>query len=188
MGYECKAQISLFKTQIQKQMKKIGLFYSFNTNKTAKNASKIKKAFGDTVEIENVNVEEVDEETFLSYDNMVLGVPTWFDGELPNYWDEFMPAIEDLKLKGKTVALFGLGDQVGYPENFVDAIGILAKALEERGAKVIGLTSTEGFTFERSAALRNDQFLGLALDIENQAALTDDRIKTWVKQLKTEFK
>lgn len=169
-------------------MKKIGLFYSFNTNKTAKNAEKIKKAFGKTFDIDNVNVEEIDEDTFLSYDNMVLGVPTWFDGELPNYWDEFMPAIEDLKLKGKTVALFGLGDQVGYPENFVDAIGILAKALEERGAKVIGLTSTDGFTFEQSAAIRDGKFLGLPLDIENQAALTDDRIKNWVQQLKTEFK
>jgi flavodoxin I len=168
-------------------MKKIGLFYSFNTNKTAKNAQKIKKAFGDTFEIVDVNVEEVDEDTFLSYDQMILGVPTWFDGELPNYWDEFMPAIEELKLKGKTVALFGLGDQLGYPENFVDAIGILAEALEERGAKVVGLTSIEGFTFERSAALRNNQFLGLALDIENQAALCDERINAWVAQLQKEF-
>lgn len=168
-------------------MKKIGIFYSFNTNKTAKNAEKIKKAFGSFAEVVSVNVEEIDEDTFLSYDNMVLGVPTWFDGELPNYWDEFMPAIEDLKLKGKTVALFGLGDQVGYPENFVDAIGLLAIALEERGAKVIGLTSAEGYKYEKSAALRGDKFLGLALDIENQAALSPERIEAWVEQLKTEF-
>jgi flavodoxin I len=45
------------------------------------------------------------EKTFLSYDNLILGVPTWFDGELPNYWDEFVPALEDLDLKGKTVAI-----------------------------------------------------------------------------------
>jgi len=166
---------------------KIGLLYSFNTIKTSKNAEKINKAFGKDFDVEMVNVEDIDEEIFLSYKNLVLGVPTWFDGELPNYWDEFMPAIEDLKLKGKKVALFGLGDQVGYPENFVDAIGILAEALEERGAKIIGLSSPEGYTFERSAALRNGQFLGLALDIENQAALTDERIKVWVEQLKKEF-
>jgi len=166
---------------------KIGLIYSFNTIKTSKNAEKIKKAFGKDFDIEMVNVEEIDEKAFLSFDNMLLGVPTWFDGELPNYWDEFMPAIEQLKLKGKKVALFGLGDQVGYPENFVDAIGLLAIALEERGAKVIGLTSPEGYTFERSVALRDGKFLGLPLDIENQAALTDERIKAWVEQLKKEF-
>jgi len=166
---------------------KIGLIYSFNTIKTSKNAEKIKKAFGKDFDIEMVNVEEIDEKSFLSFDNMLLGVPTWFDGELPNYWDEFMPAIEQLKLKGKKVALFGLGDQVGYPENFVDAIGLLAIALEERGAKVIGLTSPEGYSFERSVALRDGKFLGLPLDIENQAALTDERIKAWVEQLKKEF-
>ncbi|MFA9370672.1 MAG: flavodoxin [Labilibaculum antarcticum] len=169
-------------------MKKIGLFYSYNTHKTAKNAEKIKKAFGTFVEVESVNVEEIDEDIFLAYDNMILGVPTWFDGELPNYWDEFMPAIEDLKLKGKTVALFGLGDQVGYPENFVDAIGILATAMEDRGAKVIGLTSPEGYKFEKSVALRDGKFLGLPLDIENQAGLSNERIEAWVEQLKKEFK
>jgi len=168
-------------------MKKIGLIFSFNTIKTSKNAEKVKKAFGKEFDVELVNVEEIDEEAFLSHKNMILGVPTWFDGELPNYWDEFMPAIEDMKLKGKKVALFGLGDQLGYPENFVDAIGLLATALEDRGAKVIGLTSPEGYTFERSVALRDGKFLGLALDIENQAALTDERIKTWVEQLKEEF-
>ena len=166
---------------------KIGLIYSYNTIKTSKNAEKVKKAFGKDFDIEMVNAEEIDEDSFLSYENMVLGVPTWFDGELPNYWDEFMPAIEQLKLKGKKVALFGLGDQVGYPENFVDGIGLLAIALEDRGAKVIGLTSPKGYIFERSVALRDGKFLGLALDIENQAALTDDRIKAWVEQLKKEF-
>ncbi len=168
-------------------MTKIGLIYSFNTIKTSKNAEKVKKAFGKDFDVEMVNVEEIDEDSFLSHKNMVLGVPTWFDGELPSYWDEFMPAIEQLKLKGKKVALFGLGDQVGYSENFVDGIGLLATALEDRGAKVIGFTSPEGYKFERSEALRHGQFLGLALDIENQAALTDDRIKAWVEQLKKEF-
>lgn len=166
---------------------KIGLIYSFNTIKTSKNADKVKKAFGKDFDVEMVNVEEIDEDSFLSYKNMVLGVPTWFDGELPNYWDEFMPAIEQLKLKGTKVALFGLGDQVGYPENFVDGIGLLAIALEDRGAKVIGLTSPEGYTYERSVALRDGKFLGLALDIENQAGLSDERIKAWVEQLKKEF-
>ena len=168
-------------------MTKIGLIYSYNTIKTSKNAEKVKKAFGKDFDVEMVNVEEIDEDSFLSHENMVLGVPTWFDGELPNYWDEFMPAIEQLKLKGKKVALFGLGDQVGYSENFVDGIGLLAIALEDRGAKVIGLTSPEGYTYERSAALRDGKFLGLALDIENQAGLSDERIKAWVEQLKKEF-
>jgi flavodoxin I len=41
--------------------------------------------------------------------NIILGVPTWFDGELPNYWDEFVPALEDMDLKGKEVCLVWAG-------------------------------------------------------------------------------
>ncbi len=167
-------------------MKKIGLFYSFKSKKTSKVAKKIKEAFGKD-KIETVDVDNITEEEFLAYDNMVLGVSTWWDGELPSYWDEFMPAIEDMNFKGKKVAIFGLGDQKGYPENFADGIGLMAEALEERGADVIGMTSKEGYEFERSRAIRNDKFLGLALDQENQGPLTNERVVKWVEELKKGF-
>ncbi|MFO7371017.1 MAG: flavodoxin domain-containing protein, partial [Bacteroidales bacterium] len=108
-------------------MKKTGLIYSFNTNKTSQAAKKIGEQLGNAVV--HVNVENITEKEFLSYDKMILGVATWFDGELPNYWDEFVPALEDMKLKGKTIAIFGNGNQKDYPENFVDGIGILGKLL-----------------------------------------------------------
>lgn len=167
-------------------MKNIGLIYSFNSNKTAKIAEKIKEEFNDA-SIEAIDAEAVSEDQFLKFDNLILGVPTWFDGELPNYWDEFGPALEDLDLKGKSIALYGLGDQVGYPENFLDAVGILATLLESRGAKIVGKTSAKGYTFESSKALQGDTFVGLAIDYENQAKLNKDRIKAWVTQLRSEF-
>lgn len=167
-------------------MKKVGLFYSFNSVKTRQQANKIKKAFGD--DIEEYNVEEITQEKFMQYSNYILAIPTWFDGELPNYWDEFLPAIEENVFDGKTFALFGGGDQKGYPENFVDGLGIMANFIEKRGGKIIGYTSVEGYEFEESKAQRGDKFIGLALDIENQAALTDERIKKWVDNLKKEFK
>lgn len=167
-------------------MKKIGLFYSFHTQKTAKVAEKIKKAF-DEKGIEAINVEEVDEKTFLKYDNLILGVPTWFDGELPNYWDEFVPAIEDMDLKGKKVAIYGLGDQVNYPENFCDGIGIMGKLMEQQGAELVGFVSADDYNFESSRSVRSDKFAGLALDQENQARKTNKRIEDWVADLKKSF-
>lgn len=167
-------------------MKKIGLFYSFNTNKTAQVAKKILENFNEK-DIESVNAEEVTEEQFTAYDNLILGCPTWFDGELPNYWDEFVPAMEELDLKGKKVAIYGNGDQKGYPENFCDAVGIMAKKLEDLGATIVGFTSTKGYTYESSNAERGDQFCGLAIDFENQAKLNPARIKDWSAQLKKEF-
>jgi len=167
-------------------MKKIAIIYSFNTIKTGKIAKLIQENFTD-VPVEMINAEEITAKEFLRNKNLILGVPTWFDGELPNYWDEFVPELEELDLKGYTFALFGLGDQKNYPENFVDGIGILGKILENKGAKLIGFISTEGYNFESSAALKDNMFMGLAIDYENQGSKNKERVKRWVEQLRKEF-
>lgn len=167
-------------------MKKIGIFYSFNTTKTGQAVKMLAEALGKE-NIELINAETVTEEQILSFENLIFGVPTWFDGELPNYWDEFVPAMEDMNLKGKKIAVFGNGDQKGYPENFVDAIGIMADLVEDRGAGLVGLTSAEGYTFESSRSLRGNRLAGLALDFENQPRQNKERISQWAEQLKKEF-
>ncbi|WP_372936753.1 flavodoxin [Mariniphaga sediminis] len=167
--------------------KKTAIVYSFHTQKSKKVSEKVIEAWGKTG-IEAVNAEELSKDVLEKYDNFILSAPTWFDGELPNYWDEFVPVLEEMDLKGKKFAIFGLGDQKGYPENFCDAIGILAEIIEECGGNVVGHTSVEGYTFESSRALRGDEFVGLPIDQENQARMTAGRIKNWLEQLKKEFK
>jgi len=167
-------------------MDKTAIIYSFNTKKTGKIATQIQEGFNDDA-IQMVNAEELTEELFLSFEQIIMGVPTWFDGELPNYWDEFVPALEDLDLSGKKIALFGLGDQKGYPENFLDGVGIMAEIVEAQGASLVGYTSIEGYEFESSRAVRNDHFMGLAIDYENQGSMNKQRIASWVDQLKKEF-
>lgn len=167
-------------------MKKVGIFYSFRSVKTKQQVHKMVKLLGEN------NADEVDADVttgkeVASYDYLILAVPTWFDGELPNYWDELLPDLEDLSFDGKKVAVFGGGNQKGYSENFVDGIGIMAEFFEQRGALIVGYTSTEGYTFEYSRAQRGNRFVGLALDIENQAALTNERIEHWIADLKKEF-
>ncbi len=166
---------------------KIGLFYSFHAKKTAQTAKRIQEHFS-SEELEPVNAETVTPEQFMSFNALILGVPTWFDGELPNYWDEFVPALEDLNLTGKKVAIYGAGDQKGYPENFVDGLGIMAQLIEQQGGTLVGFTSCEGYTYESSKAERGHQFCGLALDYENQASKNKQRIADWCDQLRSEFK
>ena len=168
-------------------MSKTAIIYSYNTQKSKKVAEKVIAAFGEK-EIEAVNAEELTKDVLNKYDNFILSAPTWFDGELPNYWDEFVPDLEEMDLKNKKFAIFGLGDQKGYTENFCDAIGLLAEILEECGATIIGKTSVEGYNFESSRAQRGDSFIGLAIDQENQARKTKQRVEDWVEQLKKEFK
>ena len=167
-------------------MNKTAIIYSFNTKKTGKIATQIKEGFNDPA-IEMINAEEITEDLFLSFDQIIMGVPTWFDGELPNYWDEFVPALEEMDLKNKKIALFGLGDQKGYAENFLDGVGIMAEILEAQGAVLVGFTSTEGYEFESSRAERNDQFVGLAIDYENQGSMNKERVSALIEKLKKEF-
>ena len=98
-----------------------------------------------------------------------------------------MPELTSLELQDKKVAIFGLGDQVNYPDNFVDGIGLLADAFQTAGAQLVGFTSAEGYSFNHSQALKDGKLLGLALDIENQPEQTEKRIHDWVDQLKKEF-
>jgi flavodoxin I len=163
-----------------------GIFFSFNAHKSKQVAKHIVEAWGKGIEEVDANMAHGSD--FAKYQHLILGVPTWFDGELPNYWDEMVPEIEQVNLKGKKIALFGLGDQKEYPENFVDGIGLMAEILEQQGAVIVGHTSTKGYTFERTRSVRNGMFMGLAIDFENQSFLTADRIKFWVAQIKKEFR
>ena len=167
-------------------MEKIGLFYCFASKKTAKIAGIIRNAFTG-IDVQPVDVDEAKKENFLEFVNLIIGVPTWFDGELPNYWDELLPALEEIDYSHKKIAIFGLGDQKGYPENFCDAIGIMADFFAMKGALIVGKFPVEGYTFEGSKAFKDGQFLGLPLDQENQSRLTNGRIEHWVANLKTEF-
>ena len=167
-------------------MKKIAVVYSFNSVKSAKIALKISDHLT-SFTVEKINVESCTIHEFSSFDNFVLSVPTWFDGELPNYWDEILPGLETIDFSGKKVALFGLGDQKNYPENFCDAVGILGDFFAVRGATIVGFTSRDGYDFEASKALRGDQLSGLLLDQENQSKLTEARVSNWSKQLEIEF-
>jgi len=89
-----------------------------------------------------------------------------------------------MDLKGKTVAIFGHGDQVMYAQNFVDAIGIMADLVTARGARLIGSHPIIGYSFDQSFAVRKNQFAGLVLDQENQPELSEKRIKGWVNKIK----
>lgn len=123
-------------------MKKIGLFYAAKAEKTSWVAERIQKEFGES-HIKVVPIEQAWQNDFAAYDCFIVGASTWFDGELPTYWDELLPELRTMDLKGKKVAIFGLGDQVRYPENFADGIGLLAEVFEEDGAALVGFTSSE---------------------------------------------
>jgi flavodoxin I len=176
-------------------MSRIGLFFASSTGNTRRIAKMIKKRFDDDTMAEALNVNKATPELVAGYSHLILGTSTLGGGQLPGLstdcmgggWEEFLPKLKDVDFSGKTVALFGLGDQAKYPDEFVDAMGIIYKFVIARGAKVVGSWPADDYDFISSKALVNDEFTGLVLDQENQKALSDARLETWLKQISPEF-
>jgi flavodoxin I len=176
-------------------MARIGLFFGSNTGKTRKVAKMIKKRFDDATMADPLNVNRATPEDLAQYSFLILGTPTLGEGLLPGLsadcenesWEEFLPKLQDVDFSGKTVAIYGLGDQVGYAEEFLDAMIVLYDFVIERGAKVVGAWPSEGYEFSHSEAVVDGKFVGLALDLDNQSGLTEQRLEAWLQSIAADF-
>lgn len=168
-------------------MAKIGLFYGTQTGNTQTIAELIQKELGGDRVVDLLEISGADTSDFENYDCIIIGCPTWNVGELQADWEGFYEELDKIDFSGKKVAYFGAGDQVGYADNFQDAMGILEEKIAFLGGKTVGYWSTDGYDFNESKAVRSGQFVGLAIDEDNQSELTDSRVKSWVAQIKLEF-
>lgn len=168
-------------------MAKIGLFYGTTTGNTESAAEMIQQEFGGEDVVAIYEIREANDSDFDEYENIIIGCPTWNIGELQSDWEGYYEELDNIDFSGKKVAYFGTGDQVGYADNFQDAMGILEEKISELGGTTVGYWSIEGYDFTESKALKNGKFVGLALDEDNQSELSDERVQQWVEQLKTEF-
>lgn len=167
----------------------IALIYGTDTNNTEEVGQKIAKQWEELgEEVEIFNIKDIEPNLLEQYSTLILGIPTWDFGGIQSDWEDIGDALGELSLEGKTIALYGLGDQFGYGDYFVDAIGWLYEKLLPTNATFIGQWPTEGYEFEASRACVHDKthFIGLAIDEDQQFDLTDQRIEQWVIQLYAE--
>ncbi len=169
----------------------IALFYGSSTCYTEIASEKIQAELQDKhqVNVTLFNIADEDIEQANDYDYLLFGIPTWDYGELQEDWEDQWDNIDNIVFTGKKVAIFGLGDQVGYPEWFLDAMGYLHDKIVALGATACGYWPNKGYQFEASTALNDDKtlFNGLALDEENEFDLSEQRIADWCQQVITEF-
>lgn len=167
---------------------KIGLFYGSSTCYTEIAAEKIQANIGaDIIDIFNIKSEPLC--TINDYDIIILGISTWDYGELQEDWAAIWDQLDSINLKNKIIALYGLGDQQGYGEWFLDALGLLHNQLIAQAPKFIGYWPSDGYQFTASKALTKDatHFVGLALDEDTQYELSDQRIAQWCLQIVLEI-
>ena len=166
----------------------MAIFYGSSTGNTQLAAEKIKEQMGDWVSLVE-DVASAEPATLERFDMLFFGVSTWNIGEMQDDWDDFIPKMEGLDLTGKKIAFFAMGDAAGYPYNFLDAMGELWETVQKLGSpELVGVWPTESYEFEESRAMYDENhFLGLALDDDNEADLTDERIKTWLLKVMQEI-
>lgn len=166
-------------------MKKVGIFYGSTLGNTMKVAEQIQHAFG-ADQADLLNIEKATAKDIEKYDNLIFGTSTWGMGEMQEDWEIFASRLDELDISGKRLALFGIGDQKEWADSFVNGLGALYHRFKDKSI-IIGFTPVDGYDFEISLAIKNNRFVGLAIDNVNQADLTQERISNWVEQLRIEF-
>jgi len=172
-------------------MNKIAIFYGPVGGAVNRVADKIKDAIGEDkvemVAVKDATVADIDKYDKIIFGLSTVGKDTWDSNYSGNDWGKFLPEIAKTSYDGKTVAVFGLGDHVTYAHGFVDHIGLLGKELMKNGAVLVGPVDTEGYEFEESDAVVDGKFIGLPLDEDFEPELTDERVTSWLEQIKPDF-
>lgn len=161
----------------------VGLFYGSDTGNTENISKMIQKQLGANL-VDIRDIAKSTKEDIEAYDFLLIGIPTWYYGESQADWDDFMPTLKEIDFTGKIVGIFGCGDQEDYAEYFCDAMGTVRDIIEPNGGTIVGHWPTEGYTFEASQALIDDEtFVGLCIDEDRQPELTEERVNRWCKQI-----
>ena len=168
----------------------VGIYFATTTGKTQDVAERlhgllsIANAPRDLADVADVS-------EFTELDGLICGIPTWNTGaeteRSGTAWDGVLEDIAELDLKGKSVAVFGLGDSGSYTDNFCDAMEELHDFFKQAGATMVGYVNKSDYTFEESKSVIGDQFCGLPLDEDSESDMTDDRLAKWAEQLKQEM-
>ncbi len=171
-------------------MKTIGIVYWPKRGSVELNAKRIWQEWGES-SAELISLRDVDPGILKNYRYLIfgcstVGADTWRDAYTGNPWLAFYTKLgkAGFDFRGKKVAVYGLGDQILYPWHYVDEMARLASELAVHGAVIVGRWPAEGYEHTESKALKDDHFLGLALDEHNQPDLSIPRIREWISDLK----
>lgn len=129
---------------------------------------------------EAINVSDLTADVIAENDNLILGTSTWGAGEVQDDWYDGLNTLKAADLNGKTVALFGNGDSASYADTFCGGMAEIYNVVKQGGANVVGAVDAAEYSYDDSEAVIDGQFVGLALDNDNEESKTAGRIDAWL--------
>ena len=80
------------------------------------NTEKVAEYIRDEVDCPLEDIQDATTDEIMGYDSLIIGAPTWNtasdEQRSGTAWDDFLyQTLPDMELKGKKVAVFGMGDQ-----------------------------------------------------------------------------
>lgn len=151
-------------------------------------AENIARLVAEKLDIETIeDVQDIEMNQLENYDGILLVVSTHGDGEIQRDFDAKIDDFQALNLKGKTVALVGLGDGVEHGETFNNAQGQLYDMAKAAGATLVGSSNPADYSYKETQSIRDGVFPGLVIDLENENHLTEQRVETWLEQVQGSF-
>ena len=169
-------------------MKKIILLYWGLGGNVERTANQIYNLF-DPETIDISDVVSFDVNNLGKYELMILGHSTigaedWQEAKADNEWNAFFRRLEGIGKTNIIAASFGLGDQVLYPDHFVDSLGIYKEEMDNMNIPTIGSWPTAGYKYTDSDGEKDGAFFGLALDVDNEPELSQERMEKWTSEIK----
>jgi len=178
--------------QFARNMSKTAILFSPVGGNVNSVADKLGVMIGnDKVDI--IPVKEVESEALINYSQIILvgstvGADHWTNQILVDEWEAFFARIGEFSFEKKKVAIIGLGNCVLYPEHFADGMANLYKRVTTQNAEVFGFVDAKDYDFTDSKSVNEEgYFVGLAIDEDNEADLTPERLKKWIDTIQSDF-
>lgn len=160
-------------------MKKTIVVYGSSTGTCEGIANEIASKLG----TEAISASKLSANIIAENENLILGTSTWGSGEIQDDWYDGLKALKDSDISGKTIAIFGCGDSSSYSDTFCGGMAEIYNTAKDGGAKVVGAVDASDYTFDGSEAVIDGQFVGLALDNDNEEYKTAERIDKWIEAI-----
>ncbi len=174
-------------------MKKVALFYGPENGSVHRVALKIASILGNEF-VDLIAINKASAKDAEAYENIIFGISTvgketWDSDYSNNDWAKFFPEIAKINYTNKKIALYGLGDHITYANHFVDAMGKLYHEIKatHAQAQIVAPVSTSTYEYNDSEAIVDNQFVGLPIDEDFEANLTEERLTLWLASVAKEF-